>query len=553
MMQTIRSALRFLSREATLISAVAFGSALRLDQIRGQIILEDEWNALHVILQHGYGYCLTHLGRFDYCIPLAVYYKFIAGTIGLSEMWMRAPVLLAGIGSIVIWPLLLRGFVSRGASDGFAWLLAVSPLHVYFSRLARPYSVAMLLVFLAGLAFLAWWRTGSRRWKWIYAFCAILAPYFHLTALLPSLVPMILALIELPWRRIRKEKAHRSPSATLRLSLWIALGLFLTVGIPMVVDRAKLAHKTGRGYPDWATITGAWELLVGTHWRSLWIALASLAVMGLIVAIRRHPRLSLFLGVQAAVAPLLVLATRPVLSEWPMIFARYCCIGLPFLLLMIALGLSSLIERAGRLPPCLCGVIYAFTASALFFAGPLPKIHAHPNNWTNHLVFQYSYGRARLDYRCEGKIPEFYLQLAQEPPGSVKILEAPWWYYGTESVPLPCYQRVHRQHVSIGFVEGPDGAMSEGGLPRLGELPVLTKKHSFVFRNFIHVSDQAKIQRRGIRYVVFHRKIDEEMARLLGNLHIDVSRWIQDYRLLYGRAVYKDRWLVVFDVRRTKH
>jgi hypothetical protein len=134
----------------------------------------------------------------------------------------------------------------------------------------------------------------------------------------------------------------------------------------------------------------------------------------------------------------------------------------------------------------------------------------------------------------------------------MRILEAPWWYYGTLNTPYPCYQRVHRQYVAIGFVSGPGGPMSEGGLPRPGELPILSPKRSFVLRNFLHVFDHAELRRRAIRFVVFHKAIEKEMAYGIPLYAVDVERWIRHYRLIYGPPVYQDKWLVVFDTHAAK-
>src|SRR2546426_6677733 len=93
---------RRLPGELGLLGAVAVGAAIRLDQIREQIVLDDEWHALF-----GYRRILTHFGWTDVCIPLAVYDKLVADTVGLSEMGMRLPVLLAGIGTLFVLPLML--------------------------------------------------------------------------------------------------------------------------------------------------------------------------------------------------------------------------------------------------------------------------------------------------------------------------------------------------------------------------------------------------------------------------------------------------------------
>src|SRR4029453_14849929 len=101
---------------------------------------------------------------------------------------MRAPMLLCGLAALVVLPLLLSAEI--GWSEGVicGWLLAVAPLHVYFSRYARPYAVTMLLASVAGLAFFRWWSGAERRWAVTYAACAIGAVYLHLPA-----VPIVVA------------------------------------------------------------------------------------------------------------------------------------------------------------------------------------------------------------------------------------------------------------------------------------------------------------------------------------------------------------------------
>src|SRR5207249_1844313 len=169
--------------ELGLLGAVVVGAAIRLDQIREQIVLDDEWHALHAILRFGYGRILTHFGWTDVCIPLAVFDKVVADTVGLSEMWMRLPVLLAGIVSLLVLPLMLRRWVGRAAGTSLAWLLAVSPLHVFFSRFARPYAISLLLVMGGGLALARWWEDGRPQWKTVGIAGFVLGPYFHLSVL----------------------------------------------------------------------------------------------------------------------------------------------------------------------------------------------------------------------------------------------------------------------------------------------------------------------------------------------------------------------------------
>jgi hypothetical protein len=117
--------------EPLFVPAVLVGAVLRLDQITYQIVGDDEWHGLQVALYGSYEWILTHFGSNDHCIPLTAYFKLMSETVGLSELVMRAPALLAGLASLVVFPLLVRPWVGRRASVLFAWLLALAPLHVY--------------------------------------------------------------------------------------------------------------------------------------------------------------------------------------------------------------------------------------------------------------------------------------------------------------------------------------------------------------------------------------------------------------------------------------
>jgi hypothetical protein len=538
--------------EASLALAVLVGLYLRLDQIGEQILLEDEWHTLHAIVNHSYSHLLTHLGRLDYCIPFSLLFKFLADTTGLSEIGIRAPVLIVGSGSIAVLAILLRRFVGRHAANAAAWLLAVSPLHVHFSRYARPYAVSLLLTTLATLAFLTWWQTRERRWKIGYAVCAVLAPYFHLTVLPIVLVPLAYGLAESLWTA-RRAQAARIPSRELLvLALGILLALALLIGVPLAIDQTALGKKAGRGDITSGMFLGAVELFLGSARRWVWAASATGVAIGALALVRRQPRLLILFAAQVLVALATVLVVRPVLIDWAMVFARYCLIALPCLLILLGQGLASTegaLVRRLRLP---AGMVAPLAALALIPLGPLPRINTRPNNWTNHGIYQYTYGGTPISWQCAEQVSPFYESLKRSRPGSMRILEAPWWYYGTLNTPYPCYQRFHRQYVAIGFVSVPGGPMTEGGLPRPGELPVLSPARSFRFRNFIHVFDHAELRRSAIRYVVFHKAIEKEMAYGRQEYAVDVSRWLRHYSFIYGPPVYEDAGLAAFDVRLAK-
>ncbi len=529
-----------LREEGSFLLAVLAGGALRLDQIGLQIPLDDEWHALHAVERFGYAHVATHFGWTDYCIPLTLFDKAIADTVGLSELWLRLPVLIAGLVSLVVMPLAVRPWVGRETSAVFAWLLAVSPLHVYFSRYARPYSIALLLGFLAVFALPRASLADGRRWRWVYAGAAVLAPYFHLTTLPVVLLPLAIA-----WAVRWTRREGPSTSTLSILTLAVAAGLGALLGPPLLVDHQALAYKAGRGELHAEMLAGAASLMAGSA-RTGVIVVMGLAVVGGAAALgHRHPRLLAFLGTVAALALGMPLATHPALIELPIVFVRYALIVLPLALLLAACAIEWAVARAGPRTFALVSVAGPLIAVVLVALGPLPHTYRRPNAWTNHPAFQYSY----LVPPCDPGhvVPPFYDRLAREPPGSERLVEAPWLFAASGNR-FHCDQLRHRQDMRIGFVGGVFDGVAKKGLPRPGELPILAQPQRYRFRSFVHLGDAEGLRRSGATLVVLHKRIEKEMTGAATDSGLGIEPWIARYRARYGAPVYEDEWMAVFRV-----
>src|SRR5271169_5351525 len=77
--------------------ALVVGVWLRWYQLRTQVLLDDEWHAVHQVLHSDAFGIATSFGFADHSIPLTLYYRFLALHGGLTEWVMRLPMLLAGI------------------------------------------------------------------------------------------------------------------------------------------------------------------------------------------------------------------------------------------------------------------------------------------------------------------------------------------------------------------------------------------------------------------------------------------------------------------------
>jgi predicted membrane-bound mannosyltransferase len=130
------------------------GAALRLWNLRGQILGGDETHAIRAALNFTLPKILVTYQVTDNCIPLTALYKlFLLAGMPLTETLLRLPVLLCGLAALLALPAAFAGRLDRGTVLVYRWLLAISPALVLYSRIARSYMPMVLLSFGAVMAF----------------------------------------------------------------------------------------------------------------------------------------------------------------------------------------------------------------------------------------------------------------------------------------------------------------------------------------------------------------------------------------------------------------
>jgi hypothetical protein len=551
---SISDAVAWMRARPFLWLAFVAGVAVRLDQILRQILVDDEWHALHVATRHDFVYLLTHFGVADHSIPLAAYDKLLLATIGLNELLVRLPMLACGIAAVLLAPALVARETGRAAQTGFAWLLALSPLHVYFSRFARPYAITMLLAFVALLAFWRWYTGGARRWAVLYVAASASSALLNLTCVPALFAPIAFAAVD---RLVGRGERGRGLGQAIVVGASALLLAALLLAPALVIDHASLQGKSGLGrwtldalLPDLRALLG-----VRPRWQ---LALAGLLAVTGALALWRRARAFLIYVLFASAGQLgAVLVARPALIELPNTMVRYVIVLLPVGLMLIACGLAAIEGLVLRDRwPRLDGLLACALAIAAFLQGSWSLLSDRPNAWTSFATFQPVPGATSPRVQKAASLvmlPEFYYQLARNSPGSKLVLEAPW-FYDAQRNPFVFYQHLHRQEMMIGFV-------SRDGQPcRSGEMPV--RPAPLEFRNFAHVSDLALLRRRGVDLVIFHKDLTAELAfywRVLGTIdpaaegvrpdRVPVDDWIALYRARCGAPVYEDSFLVVFGLR----
>lgn len=258
------------------------------------------------------------------------------GLLGQSDAWIRLPSVLAGSLTLFVTFFLGRA-CSRRTAVLATWLLALAPLHVMFSRLARPYSLAALWAVLASLALLAYVRHHHPRALVAYAVLAALLVLTNLFAL-SLLVAHAIFLLWFYRRRLRA------------LMPWVAAGVATTALLaPWLVINAMSAVTWSQDTPYAGQQMGTVVKLLylpftfalgeTVHPLDLWVVVPALAgftacfVTGVLQARRHAAALFFLLQVVVVLAAAMVFrAAAP----------KHTLIALPAFAVVAALGLERL-------------------------------------------------------------------------------------------------------------------------------------------------------------------------------------------------------------------
>jgi hypothetical protein len=345
------------ARAVWLAPPVLAGAALRLWNLGPQILGGDEIHAVRAALLEPLPAILTTYSPADPCLPLAALDRALLSVgVPLSEPVLRAPALLAGLALLVWAPLAVEGRLGARAAAFLAWLLALSPVLVLYSRIARPYLPIVLLGSLAAAAFLRCWERPSWRAGAAYVLAAALAVWLHLVALPFVAAPFLFALGDLalhPRARARRGESRAGlarrlcPLALLAVAEAAACAAFLLPARRSLL--ALVAHKRAPAPVPWRTIGEVLLLQAGTARPAVALSLWLAAAAGLALLVRgrrRDRRLAAYTLTLAAgqAAGLAILA--PVGLFIPIVLDRYLILVLPLVLLWTAVALAGLPDLA---------------------------------------------------------------------------------------------------------------------------------------------------------------------------------------------------------------
>ena len=557
------------------IVAALVGLLLRLRLLTGQTLVDDEWHTLSFVIGRPLSWVLTHFSvpsGFT-SIPLNLYAWALLQTVGWSELLLRLPSLLLGLGLIVAGPRLARPIISSRAAGVFGLLLAISPLLVFYTRLARPYSAVACLGFLSIMAAARWLQSGRLRDGIAYAVCGLLTVYCHpFAAISIGCMGASVLLASL----LQARRASNGTPAVLRWGQVLAvLGAAAAAGaalmLPALLDsfQSSMGEVARQGSIHAASWWRLMTLFGGTAHAGLAAGMLGLSLWGLIHLVKTQRWLGVTLGMLFPLQMLAMLAVGPHSSHVGIVLARYSLILLPVYLMLAAIGLISLFDRVAahtRLQPRIQLISAVLLVLTLLLAGPLPRCWRAPNNFTNHGVFQHDYRPldwshsfdsefAPEDYPVETRIrteelTPFYGFLRQQP-GARPIVEYPMMI-GDHFNPHYFAQWYHQRPVLLGYAVGlvPPAPLQGGGVygnsyadDLLNLVPAAARLH---FRNHIAMRDLALMRERDVEYVVIHKRFEAEFDRI-ARPPPSLPAILAHYRA-QGHLIFEDNSVAVFNV-----
>jgi len=451
---------------------MTLGIILRLWQLPAQVMLDDEWHALNFVLGRSLPDVFLQQGLGANSIPVNIYTWLLLNTVGWSELLLRLPSLFAGCCTILVISLLTKRLWGNAAALIAAALIATSPLLIFYSRVARPYGPVMFCAAASMLLTLCWIRQGRPRDLYLSAISGFFAVYYHLYAVIPVVLPLLVALVaSMPWpaRFFGLSTASVRPFRDLLpagVFMVLATGVFVL--LPNLLDPWWSSGEIhGKSHVTLDTLITVLGHLAGSYLTVLKIFAALLVMAGMVLLLKRERTTGI-----AILLPFIVFSAAMAFSTQDGAHAgiqvsRY---GIAFFPIAYVLTAIMLVEAAralqGRFSKLYPGSLpmAAVLLWAPFIAtSPLWDTYRSPNSFTNHSAFQYRYEQKDWkrnpvrelheveSIRSEDLHPLYFDRvLLDDVPG---IIEYPMmigdhynlYYY---------YQRFHRRPVVIGYLSG---------------------------------------------------------------------------------------------------
>lgn len=517
---------------------VLAGAALRLWNLRDQVMGGDELHAVRAVASRTASEILTQYSLVDYSLPITAGHRLLLDLgAHLSEIHFRLPALLCGLLALIVMPRAFSGRLESFSVELFGWLLALSPAFVLYSRIARSYMPMVLLAFAAAVSFERWWETGAKRAGLLYVLFAALAVWVHLGAAPFVAAPFLFAFGDLvrtrAWPRLRE-------LALLGLALALAMAAYLVPAAPSLLRLIGDKRQQEVRIPQ-RTLGAVLRLEAGARSWPVTLLFWAAALIGLVLLLRRHPRLGWFSLTVAGGHAAGILLLSPFGISHPIVLNRYLLPALPFVLLWVAFAVGGLWNPRRPLGRSLQRSAAYVLLLLLFWMGPFLTPDYLSSSFMHHNDFVgFSSPLSSLPGEL---VPAIYRRLPDGP-----VVEYPWSTVWEENRTFYVYQLLHKQRV---LVSAPFG-VPHGGIDLRNEVEpepaaflasrariVIVHLRQTVEESLVVIPARRRLAKRNPPILRrYYRRVGEKLASRLA------AEW--------GPADYSDRQVQAWDLDRLR-
>ena len=557
-----------------IVLAALVGLFLRLYLLKEQVFADDEWHCLYFAIGKSPVWLLTHFSiPGATCIPLNFYTALLGSTVGWSETLLRLPSVICGILCVIVCPLLARPLIGASPSAWLALLLAISPVLIFYSRIARPYSAVAFFGFAALLFAAHWARFGDRRSAALYVCSSVLAIYFHVFAVITVITPAVMAVFYFVRTRFPEKGAIVEVKPPMQY--WLIAGAIIAAisGLLMLpavfhVLQDKFYNVSFTGALTYRSLPRVAMFLAGTWEPFLMMLFLAALVAGIVSQCRRNPWFGWMLFSLYPLHAIALLISHPDAAQSAIILVRYAIPLVPVSLLFAACGIQVALDAVtARVPfrPVLEALIVLVCVAGLLVTGPLRQCYTAPNNFTSHGVYQHFYGlhdwsrSFYSDFPPPGfdldtivlvsEISPFYGTLAKNPDGR-PLVEYPMMI-GDHFNTFYYYQHFHKRPVIVGYTTNAflPNRFSFGNI--YGDtyadqvLSLVHDRSRLHFNNFVAMDNVPAMRARHVEYIILHKRFEAELPKIAAPLP-DLNRLEKKYRQQLGAPAYEDDHIVVF-------
>lgn len=320
-----------LSVEVLLVIVITAISAIRLYKLGAWSFWVDEMFTLKDSLEKG---------AFFHHLTYPLSYVLIGAAMktgGINEWHARIIPCLFGIITPVTIYLLARREFGRGPALAAAALIAISPWHLYWSQMARFYTMTMFFSAISALLFFSGYERNSK-WRMIgAAVFMVLGALSHYSGFLVFAAIIVYTVLDgrLKWPEPQEQSAGGSRRGAL-MAFYVP---FLVAGLAMAPKVMMILHSYSKSSATTGTnfgnpIKGAVYVAFSTLYRVEFVVAAAAILMALFL-LGRKDRRGLFLS-SMIVVPIAILMVAGVFSRGE---NRYALVTLPAFAILAGMGM----------------------------------------------------------------------------------------------------------------------------------------------------------------------------------------------------------------------